>query len=193
MANRENLQPDTSSPFATRHSLFAASESEQRAAVVAEARSWIRTPYQHAADRRRGGVDCAMLLVRVFVDTGLVASFDPRPYSRTWFLHRDEPLYLGIVQRYAREIFTPPQPGDIAMFKIARQYAHAGVVTQWPKLVHAFAQARMVLEDNAGLQGKFEAVDKRFFSYWAPRPSGAAARPPQDDAGSACHPLNSSC
>jgi cell wall-associated NlpC family hydrolase len=166
MANRENAVLD-SSPRAIRHSLLAASESEQRAAVVAEARSWIRTPYQHMADCKKGGVDCAMLLVRVFVDTGLVAPFDPRPYSRTWFLHRDAELYLGHVLHYAREIFTAPEPGDIVLCRIGRLFAHGGIVTKWPRVIHAFAQARMVLEDDVSRQGKYEAIEKRVFSYWA--------------------------
>ena len=44
----------------------------QRAAVVAAARSWIGTPYHHAADVKGVGVDCAMLLVRVYSDLGLI-------------------------------------------------------------------------------------------------------------------------
>jgi cell wall-associated NlpC family hydrolase len=48
------------------------SEAAQRATVVAEARSWIRTPYHNCADVKGAGVDCGMLLVRVFVDTGLM-------------------------------------------------------------------------------------------------------------------------
>ena len=43
----------------------------QRAAVVAEARSWIGTPYHHAADVKGHGVDCAMLLIRVYCDCRL--------------------------------------------------------------------------------------------------------------------------
>jgi cell wall-associated NlpC family hydrolase len=167
MANRENARVN-SSPLVTRHSLLAASESEQRAAVVAEARTWIRTPYRHMADRKKAGVDCAMLLVRVFVDTGLVEPFDPRPYSKTWFLHRDAELYLGHVLHYAREIFAAPRPGDIVLCRIGRLFAHGGIVSQWPRVIHAFSQARMVLEDDVSRQGKYEAVEKRVFSYWAP-------------------------
>ena len=68
-----------------------------RAAVVAEARSWIGTPYHHAADVKGHGVDCAMLLVRVYCDLGLIEPFDPRPYTRDWFLHRSEERYLGFL------------------------------------------------------------------------------------------------
>ena len=55
-------------------------EFSERTAVVAAARSWIGTPYHNCADVIGTGVDCGMLLVRVFVDSGLCAPFDPRPY-----------------------------------------------------------------------------------------------------------------
>ena len=69
----------------------------ERAMVVAEARSWIGTPYHHAADikGKNGGADCAMLLVRVYCDLGLVEKFDPRPYTRDWFLHRNRSAILA--------------------------------------------------------------------------------------------------
>ena len=60
-----------------------ADELRQRAAVVAAARAWIGTPYHHMADIKGVGVDCAMLLVRVYCDLGLVEHFDPRPYTPT--------------------------------------------------------------------------------------------------------------
>ena len=66
-----------------------------RARVVAEARRWIGTPYQHLGDVHGVGVDCAMLLIRIFTDTGLIQPMDPRPYSHQWHLHRSEERYLG--------------------------------------------------------------------------------------------------
>lgn len=107
-----------------------------------------------------------MLIVRVFVDAGIVPPFDPRPYSKTWFLHRNEEEYLSYVLPHCHEIFTPPQPGDIVLCKVGRLFAHGGIVTQWPRVIHAFADARMVLEDDVSLQGKYEAAEKRFFSHW---------------------------
>ena len=49
-----------------------------RLEVVTAARAWIGAPYHHAADVKGAGVDCAMILVRVFCDLGLVEPFDPR-------------------------------------------------------------------------------------------------------------------
>ena len=85
----------------------SASETDQRMAVVAAARAWIGTPYHNCADVRGAGVDCGMLLVRVFVDTGLCEPFDPRPYPPDWHLHRAEEKYLGFIFDRAHEVFLP--------------------------------------------------------------------------------------
>ncbi len=85
-------------------------EAEQRAAVVAEARSWIGTRYHNCADVKGAGVDCGMLLVRVFVDTGLCQPFDPRPYPPDWHLHRSEEKYLGFLFDRCHEVFLLPLP-----------------------------------------------------------------------------------
>jgi cell wall-associated NlpC family hydrolase len=143
----------------------------KRAAVVAEARSWLGTRYHHAADvkGRQGGVDCAMLLVRVYCDLGLVERFDPRPYTRDWFLHRNEERYLGFLLARSREVRTPLE-GDIVLFKVGRCFAHAGIVSRADPLtiIHAFSNAHCVVEDvierSAELSARLKTA--RFASYW---------------------------
>lgn len=147
-------------------------ELEQRAAIVAAARRWIGTPYHHAADVIGEGCDCGMLLVRVFVDCGLVPAFDPRPYARDWHLHRSEESYLGFVFARAAEV-AEPAPGDVVVFRHGRTYSHGGIVSIADPLtlVHASFPARMVLEEP--LAGSpFAAKERRFFSYWKTRAEG---------------------
>jgi cell wall-associated NlpC family hydrolase len=145
-------------------------ESAQRAAVVAAARAWIGTPYHNCADIKGVGIDCGMLLVRVFVDTGLVPPFDPRPYPVDWHLHRSEERYLGFIFDRGREI-SSPRPGDVMVLRYGRCYSHGGVVTNPSPLsiVHAYHPARTVLEEaiahNAVLSST--ARKPRFFSFWA--------------------------
>lgn len=140
----------------------------QRAAVVAEARSWIRTPYHHAADVKGHGVDCAMILIRVYSAVGLIEPFDPRPYTRDWFLHRSEEKYLGLLFDRAHEV-REPGLGDVVVFRIGRLFAHAGIVGRLEPLavIHAFAPARFVIEDfvAAGeLNEKLKTA--KFASFW---------------------------
>jgi len=84
--------------------IYSQDATIQRAAVVAEARRWIGTPYHHQADVLGAGVDCGMLLVRVYVDTGVVPPFDPRPYSVQWHLHREDERYLGFLLERGTEV-----------------------------------------------------------------------------------------
>lgn len=73
------------------------SETDLRARIVEEARSWLGTPYHHHAMVKGAGVDCAMLLVAVYGAVGLLPEgFDPRPYPQDWHLHRDCERYLGV-------------------------------------------------------------------------------------------------
>lgn len=145
-------------------------EAKQRGQVVAEARSWLGTPYHNCADVKGAGVDCGMLLVRVFVDAGLVPSFDPRPYPADWHLHRSEEKYLGFVFDRAHEI-EKPQPGDVMMIRIGRCYSHGGIVTGPDPLtiVHAYFQARRVIEEDIARNSRLCAPERkpRFFSFWA--------------------------
>jgi cell wall-associated NlpC family hydrolase len=145
----------------------------QRAAVVAEARSWIGTPYHNCADIKGVGVDCGMLLVRVFVDLKLCLPFDPRPYPIDWHLHRSEERYLGFVFDRSAETATP-LPGDVAVFRYGRCYSHGGIVTKATplRIVHAFYQTRMVIEDDVSRNAVLAdpARKPRFFSLWAKQP-----------------------
>ena len=124
-------------------------EADARAAIVASARDWVGTPYHHAADVKGVGVDCAMILVRIFCDLDLCATFDPRPYTRDWMLHRDEERYLGFLLEHSTEV-ADPLPGDVVLFRFGRCFSHGGVVTQTRPLtiIHAFAPARMVIEED---------------------------------------------
>lgn len=144
-------------------------ELTDRARVVAAARQWIGTPYHHMADVKGAGCDCAMLLVRVYCDLGLIEPFDPRPYPRDWHLHRGEERYLGFLLARAR-LVARPQPADVVLFRYGRCFSHGGIVTVAEPLtiVHAFAPAGRVLEEslphNAELCARLG--EARFASYW---------------------------
>ena len=114
-----------------------------RAAVVKEAESWIGTPFHHAARVKGAGVDCLMLLAEVYERAGVAAPIEPPFYVPDWHLHRDAERYLEGLTHYTSEIPAPPQgpgplPGDIALFRFGRTFSHGAIVTEWPRLVHAY-------------------------------------------------------
>jgi NlpC/P60 family putative phage cell wall peptidase len=148
-------------------------ETATRAAVVAAAREWIGTPYHNCADVKGVGVDCGMLLVRVFVDLELVEPFDPRPYAPDWHLHRSEEKYLEHLLARAKPV-AAPAPGDIVLFRYGRCYSHGGVVTAAAPLtiVHAFHPSRIVLEEEVARNAELarRLGEARFFSHWTDNP-----------------------
>lgn len=151
-------------------------ESEARRAIVAEALTWVGTPYKSNAmvkGRAGGGTDCVMLLIAVYSGLGLMPKVDPRPYSPQWHVHRNEEAYLKSVLQYAVEVPGPPErapkPGDVVMFKIGNVFAHAAIITDWPMVVHALGQRSVMLDDiSKNTLGKraLATVEQRFFSLW---------------------------
>src|SRR5579864_4635628 len=85
----------------------------ERAAVVAEARAWLRTPYHHMGRVKGAGVDCATLLAEVYANAGVIPMVTIPYYPPDWHLHRDAERYLAFVLDYAEEISSPSlRPGQ---------------------------------------------------------------------------------
>ena len=140
-------------------------QRSKRLGLVAEAQTWINTPYLANADVKGAGVDCGMLLVRVFVDTGVIAAFDPRPYPIQWAFHQRAERYLELVQRFGVEIQGPPLPGDVALFKVGHGWAHGAVVVCWPEIIHANPPGECRY-DNVENNLVLSRRRPRFFSAW---------------------------
>ena len=119
----------------------------QRRRVVAEAKTWLRTPYHHMGRIKGGGTDCLMLLTEVYEAAGVIPHVDVTFYPPDWNLHRDAERYLQGLMRYARGIGGPPQSGDVAVFKFGRCFAHGAIVVSWPRLIHAWWDAGVVYGD----------------------------------------------
>lgn len=145
--------------------------ADVRAAIIAEAYSWLRTPYVSCANVKgpNGGVDCAMLLVEVAKTVGLVpATFDPRPYRPDWHVHRSEELYLAGLEPYARRVEPgDEQPGDIALYRFGRTASHGAILVSDDMMIHAYLP-----HGNVGLieRASGEFLDQqgrsRLHSYW---------------------------
>ncbi len=120
-----------------------------RQRVIAEARSWLRTPYHHLANVKGVGVDCAMLVVEVYKAAGLVpADLDPRPYVPDWHLHRGEEKFIAWLQRFGVQT-SAPSPGDVVIWRFGRTYSHGSVVVDDSgTIVHAYRDAGQVVLGN---------------------------------------------
>lgn len=144
-----------------------AEESRLRREIVKEALTWIGTPYHENGDVKRAGVDCGMILIRVYQKVGLVdPSFDPRPYPIQWAFNQRAERYLSIVEKFAGEIAGPPLPGDVVLFKVGHCWAHGGIVTSWPDIIHANPPSAC-REDSCTRNLGLSKRTPRFFSVWA--------------------------
>lgn len=155
-------------------------EAAARAAFVNEAMTWIGTPFRDCADVKgpAGAVDCAMMLTRCAVDTGLIASFDPRPYPPRWHLHRDEERFVNfITDQLGASETRQPRIGDVAVFRFGRTYSHGAVLAGCGEVVHAYGAAGFVLLSRLdepllaqiGLGGAAIARPVRWFDLWSAR------------------------
>lgn len=163
--------------------LTPAKEGKLRLKLIAEARTWIGTPYRQLGDIKGRSVDCSMLLVRCIVDTGIVAPFDPRPYPPTWFLHQSDERYIDWLGVVGVEVETP-QPGDFVTIKIGRAFAHSGIVSDSEHLIHAFADEGQVRESllrhprlSLMGQGSRQPRPRRFYDLFERLRRNAAAAP----------------
>lgn len=140
-------------------------EAEQRAAVVAEALTWLRTPYHHHARIKGAGVDCAQLPAAVYEAVGLIPHVAP-DYVRDWHLHRSEERYVTWVEKFARRISdAAAAPGDFILWKWGRTYSHGAIVVDPPQVVHAWIGQGVTLDD-AWQHEELRTRPRLTFSVW---------------------------
>jgi cell wall-associated NlpC family hydrolase len=142
----------------------------QREAVSAIARSWLGTPYHHMGRIKGAGVDCAMFPLEVYREAGLIGDIEVPYYPVDWMLHRSEEIFLGIVERYAREITAPAataagsaESGDLLIYRFGRCFAHGAIVLEWPLIIHSVVRHGVILSD-AERDGMLLGRKRRFFS-----------------------------
>ena len=144
------------------------SEAASRAAVVAEAMTWLGTPYQHRQRLRGVAVDCAGLPLEVYAAVGLIPRTDVGEYSAQWHLHRGEEVYLGWVQRLGpREITAGEvQTGDFLVYRFGRTFSHGAIALDGQRVIHAVARARQVVIEDRTTTADLRTAAVRAFTFW---------------------------
>ena len=124
--------------------------AETRARIVAEARTWICTPYHHMAELKGVGVDCGKLVLCILSNAGVIEHADFGSYSKDWFVARENP-FLEDLFRARFIIVDAPEPGDAMLFRVGRSYCHLALVTAAEPLtlIHATPEYGLVIEEPA--------------------------------------------
>ena len=135
--------------------MIAATITRQQ--VVAEALSWIGTPYIKNGRVKGVGADCATILFCVYRNCGLVPREDEGifndpdivPIGQDWWCNTNESKYLKRVLMYGKKVAEcvgypsiHAEPGNLVLTKArsSRHYNHGGIIIKWPTIIHADAE-----------------------------------------------------
>jgi NlpC/P60 family putative phage cell wall peptidase len=108
--------------------------------IVALARGWIGTPYQHQASLRHVGCDCLGLLRGVWRDLYGPEPFVPPVYSADWSESiRQETLAQAARDHLIEIALTDIGAGDVLLFRWRDNLPakHCGILTGAMTMVHA--------------------------------------------------------
>jgi NlpC/P60 family putative phage cell wall peptidase len=137
-----------------------------RTRIIAEARAWLGTPYQHQASAMGAGCDCLGLVRGVW--RGVIGP-EPEglpPYTPDWAERSGEELLLEAARRRLQPVALEAAcPGDVILFRMAPEATmkHAAILSNNATLVHAY-WGRSVLES-------------RYSPWWKARAAAAFAFP----------------
>ena len=141
---------------------------QQRMAVIAEAVSFVGTPYHHQGRIKGVGVDCGYLLAEVYAKACGMGRMEFGFYPEDWMMHSAAERYMTEVQARCVEV-EQPEPGDIALFQWGRAFSHGAIVIEWPKVVHAIGNTKRQtggVEYADAFQPPLKDRTVRFFSPW---------------------------
>lgn len=110
---------------------------EQRAAIVSEARSWVKTPYAGHSCLKGVGVDCGQLIYGVYRACGLIPVLElPKDYSLQVAAHQTSTEYMDLIDMFFRPILeSEAKPGDLVCYQLGLAMAHAGIIVEWPNFI----------------------------------------------------------
>lgn len=119
----------------------------ERQMSVAEALTWVGTPFHHMAKVKKVGVDCVQLLAAAFEHAGAITPPPREHYPANWFLHSDRELLLDALTPHFIAV-DEPLPGDVALFRFGRCISHAAIVVSTAplRIVHSHRSTGVLLD-----------------------------------------------
>ena len=121
-----------------------------RAQLIAEARSWLGTPYQTHQSCKGAGCDCGGFCYGVWKACGLLPeSAQPARMSAQWYLHKTDEIIVRSLQSYgAVEIpMADAKSGDVLTFQYGRAQSHMAFLLPRGQIIHSYAYKHVVCID----------------------------------------------
>ena len=126
-----------------------------RAAILAEARSWIGTPYRHQASLKGAGCDCLGLIRGVYRAFCGPEKEPITPYSPHWAEETGQETLRDAARRHLTEIDPAPyrdgaplDAGDVILIRVRDRgiAKHAAITSGADAIIHAY-ERHAVAED----------------------------------------------
>lgn len=111
------------------------------AAVLAEAETWLGTPYRHQGSRKGVGCDCLGLVRGIWRALYGREPELPGPYTPDWAeTGKGDPLFEAAGRHCAQKSFEAAQPGDLLVFRWRPHHAakHLGILLTGESFLHAY-------------------------------------------------------
>ncbi|WP_445501821.1 NlpC/P60 family protein [Microvirga sp. G4-2] len=107
--------------------------------VIAEARSWIGTPYRHQASLKGMGCDCLGLLRGVWRGVLGIEPELPPPYSPDWAEAGADTLVAAARRHLVAIDVAAFEPGDVLLFRWRDTLPakHCAIATSTETMIHA--------------------------------------------------------
>ena len=122
------------------------SRALQRAAIVAEARSWLGTPYRHQASLKGVGADCLGLVRGVWRALQGPEPEAAGPYSADWAEVGGRERLAEAARRHLLEVRPEAmRSGDVLLFRWRAHLPakHAAILSGPTTMIHAHDGARV--------------------------------------------------
>lgn len=139
-----------------------------RAQIVAEARTWIGTPYQHQASLKGVGCDCIGLIIGVARVLGIpeAKAYDSDLRYKGYGRPPNPKMLIAACDEYLDRVPVPNAlPGDIALGRIEKEPQHFGILSSIdpPYIIHSYTQVGKVTENRA--DENWQAKVLRIYRY----------------------------
>lgn len=111
--------------------------------LAKKAETWLGTPWQHQACVKGVAVDCAMFVVGVAKECGLITDEDVKNvpnYPKDWHFHNTESMLIPIVESFPVEEIevNNRRVGDMLLFKVGNCESHMGLQLSKGYFIHAY-------------------------------------------------------
>lgn len=161
----------------------AACATASREQIIAEAMTFLGTPYHLGGQVKGAGVDCATFIYKTFHTFGMMPTQDIGVFHSDWPCHTKDEVYIRRLLRHATKIADGisyaslrTKSANIALVKTdenSKVYNHGGIILAWPKVIHCAPENGVEIVD-ASLHWLWSFKKVMIFDPWEKQSDGTS-------------------